>query len=499
MPKLTLSMIVKNEEKYLYNCLKSVNDIADEIVLVDTGSSDNTINIAKEFNAGVFNYAWIDDFSAARNFALSKSTGDWILYLDADERFSEKSINEVKKIIKGKDLSGYRCIIKSIDEVNGKPNFMRYTRLFHNNPGIKFKGKIHEQIDDSLLENEFKILDANIEIIHVGYNVTENEIRNKALRNLKILQNEFEENKSSYNAYQLANTYTTLENYGEANKYYKLSVDRNNLNKEYNAFAYLNLSGFEFRKNNLDKAIEYLDKGLKCDQSSPLLNLLASEILFRINKVNESFEFCRIALDENKKILSGLSISALSVGLKNESIISKGIYYSLVLTNESELKYFLGQLKEENNILFEIVSKLICNQKITENESNDLLKLFTSDNLDLFLILFERYKDKELSLGVLKKVYASFKNNSKFLKTLGLIFLENHSLNEAEKLFEESLTLSEKDPSSLFYLISVYLDTNQYQKIPALLIMAEKEFGHIPGFNKKFELLKQKLNAVFDN
>ncbi|MEJ2615730.1 MAG: glycosyltransferase family 2 protein, partial [Ignavibacteriaceae bacterium] len=301
MPKLTLSMIVKNEEKYLHDCLKSVNDIVDEIVLVDTGSSDKTINIAKEFKASVYSYTWIDDFSAARNFALSKSTGDWILYLDADERLSGKSKNELKKIIGNNYLSGYRCIVKSVDEVNGKPNSMRYTRLFHNNPGIKFNGKIHEQIDDSLIENGYKISDADIEIIHIGYNVADNELKDKAIRNLKILQDEFKENESSYNAYQLANTYATLEDYDEAYRYYKLSVSNNNLNKEYKAFAYLNLSGYEYRRNNLDGAIEYLDKGLKNDLSNPLLNLLASEIFFRINKIDESFKFCKMALNENKK------------------------------------------------------------------------------------------------------------------------------------------------------------------------------------------------------
>ena len=492
-------MIVKNEEKYLYDCLKSVNDIVDEIVLVDTGSSDNTINIAKEFNARVFNFSWCDDFSAARNFALSKSNGEWILYLDADERLSAKSIHELKHIIKGSDLSGYRCIVNSIDEVNGKPNLMRYTRLFHNSPGIKFNGKIHEQIDDSLIETGYKILNTNVEIIHIGYNVTANQLKNKAVRNLKILKDEFKKNRSAYNAYQLANTYTTLEDYDEANKYYKLSVKENDLNKEYNAFAYLNLSGYEYRKNNLDKAIEYLDKGLKNDLSNPLLNLLASEIFFRIKRIDESFKFCRIALQENKKILSGLSKSALSIGLNNESIISKGIYYSLLSSNQTELSNFLTLLKNENKKLFEMVVKLVSSQKISEIDKYDILKLIKTDNLDLFLILFERYKEKELSLEILKKIYTSFKDNSKFLKTLGLIYLENRSLNEAEKLFEESLTLNEKDPSSIFYLISIYLEENQYQKIPSLLMVAEKEFGNIPEFNSKFELLKQKLNAVFNN
>ena len=158
-------MIVKNEEKYLRECLNSVKDIIDEIIIVDTGSTDDTINIAKEFNAKIYNYIWIEDFSDARNFALNKSTGDWILYLDADERLSAKSINKLKNIIKKNELSGYRCIVNSIDDINGKPNLMRYTRLFHNNPSIRFKGKIHEQIDDSLLENGYKISDTDIEII----------------------------------------------------------------------------------------------------------------------------------------------------------------------------------------------------------------------------------------------------------------------------------------------------------------------------------------------
>ena len=80
MPKLTLSMIVKNEEQYLHGCLKSVKDVADEIIIVDTGSTDSTKDIASSFGAKIYDFDWIDDFSAARNFALEKSTGDWILY-----------------------------------------------------------------------------------------------------------------------------------------------------------------------------------------------------------------------------------------------------------------------------------------------------------------------------------------------------------------------------------------------------------------------------------
>ncbi len=120
MPRLTLSMIVKNEEKYLRDCLESVKDIADDIVIVDTGSTDYTKEIAKEFNAKVFHFDWINDFSAARNYALKKSEGDWILYLDADERLDKDSLEELKNIIKTNLKIGYYCTVKSFDDNNGR-------------------------------------------------------------------------------------------------------------------------------------------------------------------------------------------------------------------------------------------------------------------------------------------------------------------------------------------------------------------------------------------
>lgn len=496
LSKLTLSMIVKNEEKYLRECLESVKGIVDEIVLVDTGSTDNTIKIAEEFNAEVFHYEWKNDFSDARNYALSKSNGTWILYMDADERLTGKSVNELKNITERNDLAGYRCTINSIDENNGKPNFMRYTRLFHNNPRIKFIGRIHEQIDNSLLENGYKILDSDIEIIHIGYNVENEELKNKAGRNLKILINEYKKNKSSYNAYQLANTYTTLEDYDEANKYYKLSVNENNLNREYTALSYLNLSGYEYKRNNLNRAEEYLDMGLKNDSSNPLLNLLASEIFFRKNMVEESLKYCKAALQENKKILTGINKSALAIGLKNETIISKGIYYSILSSNSIDLNYFLDLLGKENKRLSEIVRKIIVNRIISEPERNLIPELISNNNIDMFLTLFEKYSYKKISLEVLQKLYSTFKDNSKFLKTLGLIYFENDFLDNAERMFKESLALKEKDPSSVFLLISVYLRENQPGKIPALLIMAEREFSNIPEFHSKFEILKQKLSSA---
>ena len=93
-------MIVKNEEKHLVRCLRSVRDVVDEMIIVDTGSTDKTIDIAKVFGAKVFDFPWTGDFSAARNHSLAQATGDWILILDADEVISSRDFDELKALIR---------------------------------------------------------------------------------------------------------------------------------------------------------------------------------------------------------------------------------------------------------------------------------------------------------------------------------------------------------------------------------------------------------------
>ena len=97
---LSLCMIVKNEEKHLVRCLRSVRDVVDEMIIVDTGSTDKTIDIAKVFGAKVFDFPWTGDFSAARNHSLAQATGDWILVLDADEVISARDFDELKALIR---------------------------------------------------------------------------------------------------------------------------------------------------------------------------------------------------------------------------------------------------------------------------------------------------------------------------------------------------------------------------------------------------------------
>lgn len=182
--KLALCMIVKNEGQHLSKCLSSVKGVVDEIIVVDTGSNDNTIPLAESFHANIFRFDWISDFSAARNFGLSVCNSDLILYLDADETLDPVSVQEINKIKLSQSLAAYYCTVRSLDSINSRDNSMRYVRLFPNLPGIKFSGKVHEQIVPSLKEGKVNILSSDILINHFGYNVSADEKKNKANRNL---------------------------------------------------------------------------------------------------------------------------------------------------------------------------------------------------------------------------------------------------------------------------------------------------------------------------
>jgi glycosyltransferase involved in cell wall biosynthesis len=200
-PKLSLAMIVKNEARCLARCLRSVKDIVDEIVIIDTGSTDNTVKIGKEFGGKISHFDWINDFSAARNFALDQTGGDWILVLDADEFASEAIGKEILEFIQKQQAIGRLKIVSDFRRNDQALRSQSYvSRLFPR--GARFQGRIHEQIFSALPR-----INLHGELWHDGYLETQ-----KSDRNTKLLLAELErEPDDTYLLYQLAIEYSSLE------------------------------------------------------------------------------------------------------------------------------------------------------------------------------------------------------------------------------------------------------------------------------------------------
>ncbi len=198
-PRLSVCLIVRNEERFLDRCLASIKDLASQIVVVDTGSFDRTVDIARQHGAEIHTFAWCDDFAAARNAALEHATGDWVLVLDADEELPASSHDSLRKHLREPGVIAWRLPIVDAGREQDGRSFV--PRLFRNAPGIHFVGRIHEHAFGSVeaLRKDWG-LDNRLgaaTLLHHGYTKEVTIERGKVARNLQLLQLALEDSPGS--------------------------------------------------------------------------------------------------------------------------------------------------------------------------------------------------------------------------------------------------------------------------------------------------------------
>ena len=155
-PTLSACMIVKNEEKLLPQCLESIKDAVDEIILVDTGSTDKTVKIAEKYGARVFHHPWRGDFSEARNYSLQQATCDWILVVDADEKLEREDVPALREALR---QEGHSCILAEVlSETPSGVSKNNSQRVFRRGMG-HYEGIVHNQLmcDGNILATKIRI------------------------------------------------------------------------------------------------------------------------------------------------------------------------------------------------------------------------------------------------------------------------------------------------------------------------------------------------------
>lgn len=500
---ITLSMIVKDEEVYLKDCLNSVKDVVDEIVIVDTGSTDKTKTIAEEFGAKVLDFEWIDDFSAARNFALKNSSSGWILYLDADERLTESSKDELKNLTKENNNCAYFCSVRSTNNLNGKSSVMDYVRLFPKDKSINFEGKIHEQIENSLRRNNFLIIKSNIEILHLGYGISENDLKRKAKRNLQILIEEFNSHPSSYYAFQLGQTYGILNDKNNAEKYFLISLKDQNLKNEYTSVANRYLAVNYAESGDWDSAHNYIEESINADPTQPTALIVAAKIYFHLGKSEEAKSFCKKAYLMNEEYLTGKRSSHQAILLDRRTILDEGINIAANLKDKDLFRYFYTQSDRttnnfddaKENRIADFINKLFENKAIMESEVDEYVELLHDESdINMTLGLIESHSDTKLKQLVLEEMYGKFPFNTTIINKLALTLQQKNNPQKAEELFEKSFSLNSQDPAVVFYLISAYIKNENFDKIAQIIETAEENFRNEPIILQKISLLKERLS-----
>lgn len=226
--KISLCMIVKNEEELLAKCLEHIVPHMSEIIIVDTGSTDRTKEIAHQFTDQIYDFEWCNDFSQARNFSISKASNDWILVLDADEIVTEFDRNIPKSLEKFDELTVGR--IKRINSIEDKwgptVNTERISRLF-NKRWFHYEGIIHEQIVQKNSDKAYKTIPVGITVDHVGY---AKEVVNKKFklnRNINMLQQAISTAPNDpYLHYQLGKSYYMAKEYQQAHDSFQTALSQ---------------------------------------------------------------------------------------------------------------------------------------------------------------------------------------------------------------------------------------------------------------------------------
>ena len=227
--RISACYIVRDDAAHLKKSIESLRDAVDELIVVDTGSRDDTVATAMACGATVYEFPWADDFAAPRNAALSHATGDWIVFIDADEYFSDETKGNLRTAVTAAEAEGTEVLLvpwHNIDEVTGELLLDSYApRIFRRRTGRCYVGRIHEELRDTdgTVPKTNAVAPALLTLVHTGYSAV--LTREKGERNLRILLAELDTTAEPERIWgYLAETYDNLGDTYHAEQYARKDV-----------------------------------------------------------------------------------------------------------------------------------------------------------------------------------------------------------------------------------------------------------------------------------
>jgi len=259
-PTLTVCILARNEERNIRRALESARPVADEILVVDTGSTDNTVSIALELGAKVIHHPWNDNFAEARNAGLAHATGEWVLMLDADEAISSDMARELPRVLQNTQVDAY--VQPVIDYFNGTAwASTPVLRLFRNHPEYRYIGRIHEQIDVSILAASGVVEPLQLAIEHYGYTPDEDRRKDRRARNIRLLERSLAEEPQNEHAwYFLGVENLLLLEFGRATECFKRTLEAGG-NSLRVVMAAHRLTQIETKRQRLEHGWEWAMRG----------------------------------------------------------------------------------------------------------------------------------------------------------------------------------------------------------------------------------------------
>lgn len=438
--KLSICMIVKDEEKFIDKCLKSLKPLMDlnlaELIIVDTGSTDNTIQIAKKYTEKIYFKEWNNNFSESRNYSISFAKGEYIFIMDADQDMDKKEINKLIKFFESyeyKKFNTYSLVYKNfMKEDLSEYAYFSLNIIFKNDGEFRYEGKVHNQ---PIFKKPIKHLD--IYMNHYGYIMTEDIKEKKFKRTATLLLKELDKDPNNiYYRYQLSRSY---EMHGdnekalyEVNKYLSL-LSNTKMDNKFKINYYHNAAIIYFNAKKYDECIYYSNLMLEYDKE-----LIDSYYL--IGK-------CNIINNNIDKALINLKLY-----LKYISIFKYEKYADM-----NGLEIFSYEYK--SNVIIEIIRI-----KISINQLNGIEKYINDleDDLEKYMLIIKdilKVYIKKGNMELINKSILKIKNKDKYIILYYIIskiivdegidekyFLENlHIGNEEKNILNENIKLEKEN------------------------------------------------------
>lgn len=361
--KISACVITKNEEKNLPTCLDSVKDIVSEIIVVDTGSTDRTVDVAKSYGAKVFLFEWINDFSAARNFAIEQAKSDWIIFLDADEFFAPDCVKYVPKAIREADkkkLDMIICMMSNVEKKTGKiTSSNQHIRIFKNHPQIRYVGAVHERI--VRLDKSANALDVHkdITIIHTGYSEENVQEKEKSQRNLELLFQELQRKPDSFDVlFYISESLLLDQQFEQALDYAcRAQQHRNSQLKGIYEKNYVNIFHCMIQLNKPDKEIfQVIDEAIKAYPNYPDFRMYLGDFYKKQNRYRDAIQAYQTGL----KLLNQSSIAQTGALASAGKVISTvGHLYSKLREWNSCVQYHVQALQIDK-YYYSSLQNLMC-------------------------------------------------------------------------------------------------------------------------------------------
>ncbi|MCP4268484.1 MAG: glycosyltransferase [Candidatus Brocadiaceae bacterium] len=462
---LSLCMIVKDEEKLLPTCLESIRNHVDEIIVVDTGSTDRTVEIATAYNARTYYHPWENSFSKARNFSLKYATCDWILILDADEEIDENDATRLKPLLRksNADLIYLQVLDKTLEDKI--VSISNSERLFRNHLGIQYEGIVH----NSLKYNCSTEIANGIKIFHYGYNLDEEKMERKLVRTSTLLREQIKNDPLNPMPHHfLAIAFSSRNKYDEcidealqAIKLFELK----NINTNVMLLTCYTVSVAYYNKNDLVNAEDYALKAINLYSDYLDGYFILSSIYMRLKDYDKCVYVTNRYLDLVDRIKSN-PVAVLQIPYNNiQNAWHALTRLTIVYFEQNRDSEGIQALKEAVNICddkndpYLSIGKYFIEQnnlKLAEKILNIGLKNYPQNKRILYYIseLYEKYNLSDKALNYFRKILDIYPEEALAQYKIGLLNMKRGRYKDAINVFK-SLCSSPKDHIGALYNLGV--------------------------------------------